>query len=168
MSDNITDCRNCGSANKVNSRTAELTLCNQCGMPIDWDPPSLSPLPNMPPPWLLASCQSCGHNFSRRVSTCPKCKTVRLAESPICEMQIPVNPGIPPKCDDPKPFLREDVQKISSAAKQSAAKQSAAKQSAAKQSVAKPTFGSWTLNLLLWIGGAACLVWLLSLMLGYF
>lgn len=153
MSDNITDCRNCGSANKVNSQTAEPTFCNQCGMPIDWDPPSLSPLPNLPPPWLLASCQSCGHNFSRCVSTCPKCKTVRLAESHICEMQTPVNPGIPPKCGDPKPFLQEDVQKISPAAKQPAA---------------KPTFRSWTLNALLWFGGAACLMWLLGLMLGYF
>lgn len=178
MPDDRTECRNCGSVNKVKTPTTEIKFCDQCGMPTDWEPPSLAPLPNLPPPWLLASCQSCGHNFSRCVSTCPKCKTVRLAESHIGEMQTPANPATPPKRDDVKPLSRtkdanQPINFENSAFDKLAdldiqVKEELKVGSAENNPSKKTTSGGWALKLILWIGGAVCVGWILGFILGYF
>lgn len=53
----------------------------------------------------LSNCYNCGHNFSTRVLTCPKCGAVRLKECHICQKQIPATSVICPGCADPDPFF---------------------------------------------------------------
>jgi len=179
MPDDRAECRNCGSLNKIKISTAEvIKFCTQCGMPLDWESPSQSSLANLPPPWLLASCQSCGHNFSRRESTCPKCNTVRLEESHTCKMQTPAKPGTSPKCDDTEPLLRakkarqpinfekSTLSKLADLDMQ--VKEELKVGSAEKKPSKKISLGDWALKLILWIGGAVCIGWILGLMLGYF
>jgi tetratricopeptide (TPR) repeat protein len=65
----------------------------------------------IPTPSLLATCLSCGHNFSKRATTCPKCSAPRvdqLAECLICKKQIPANSTSCPECGDSKPFECEE------------------------------------------------------------
>ena len=80
-------------ANEINDDEAKM---------VEGKEPPPSPPPR--PPLLLASCHSCGHNFSKRASSCPKCGAVKLAECHICKKQIPANSESCSECGDPEPF----------------------------------------------------------------
>ena len=132
MPDNKIECRSCGFVIfDKDPLEAAKGFCVNCGQIVGWNPPSVPPkvlcgggncigvigqdgrckecgltAGEAPPlsPALLTSCHGCGHNLSKRASTCPKCSAIRVAECHICKKMIPANSDSCPECGDPKPF----------------------------------------------------------------
>lgn len=106
-------CEICGSKTRINYGDANTVLCENCtsiNKEVGYTLKKVAPADEISNS-LLAKCESCSHQFSKRAAACPKCGWKPQIKCQICQQKILFDSTVCPECGDPRPFENENVAK---------------------------------------------------------